>query len=91
MPSKNSRNKKIKLKLQCRFRDGGYIILVEKPNKQGKVNPWHILNTTPSLNCCTLNRLFYTVDTLDKIEAIVQMRKTQTIVYTDAVTSYLNV
>ncbi len=31
MPSKSSTNKKIK----SRFRDGGYIIPVEKPNKQG--------------------------------------------------------
>ncbi len=29
------------------------ILPVEKPNKQGKVNPQHILNTTPSLNCCS--------------------------------------
>ncbi len=38
---------------------GGYIILVEKPNKQGKSNPWYIFNTTPSLNCCTLTHPLY--------------------------------
>ncbi len=37
MPSKNSTNKKIKKEseFKSRFRDGGYIIPVEKPNKQG--------------------------------------------------------
>ncbi len=32
------------------------MILAEKPIKQGYINPLHILNTIPSLNCCTLIR-----------------------------------
>ncbi len=52
---KKQENKKRIYKFKSRFRDDGFIILVEKPNKQGKVNPQHILNTTPSLNSCTLN------------------------------------
>ncbi len=59
MPSKNSRNKKIKKessKFNSRFRDGGYIILVEKLTNKVIVNPRHMINTTPSLNCCTLTR-----------------------------------
>ncbi len=89
--------KKIKeesYKFNSVFRDGGYIILVEKLNKQDKVNPQHILNTTPSLNCCTLSRLFYMrIDTQHKIKAIVEMRKRQATcsLHTDAVASYLNV
>ncbi len=56
-----------------------------------KVIPQHILNTTPSLNCSMLSRSFYTVDTQDKIKAIVEMRKRQATLYADAVASYLNV
>ncbi len=33
---KKSRNKEESYKFNSGFRDGGYIILVEKPNKQGK-------------------------------------------------------
>ncbi len=54
-----------------------HVILVEKPNKQGKSNPQHILNTTPSLNCYILTRSSFTLDTQDKIKAIVERRKRQ--------------
>ncbi len=68
--------KKIKkeLKFKSRFRDGGYIIPVEKPNKQGKsqstAHPQH--HPIPKLLHATC-----TVDTQDKIKAIVEMRKRQ--------------
>ncbi len=51
MPSKNSGKE---LEFKSTFRDGGYIILVEKPNKQGKsqstAHPQH--HPIP-INCCT--------------------------------------
>ncbi len=50
------RKLKRNLKFKSRFRDGGYIILV---TNKVKVNPQHILNTTPSLNCCTLSWSLY--------------------------------
>ncbi len=55
------------------------MIPVEKPNKQGKVNPQHILNTTLSLNCCTLSRLFYMhIDTQDRIKALMIRNEEET-------------
>ncbi len=63
-------------------------------NKVAEVNPQHILNITPSLNCCTLSRLFYMhIDTQDKIKALLEMRKRQATcsLHTDGVTSYLRV
>ncbi len=81
---------KKELKFKSRFRDGGYIILVEKPNKQGNsqstAHPQH--HPIPKLLHATC-----TVDTQGKIKAIVEMRKRLATCSprTDAVASYLNV
>ncbi len=42
------------------------MIFVEKTNEQGKSNPRHILNTTPSLNCYTLTPPSFILDTRNK-------------------------
>ncbi len=83
--------KKESYKFNSGFRDGGYIILSKNLTNKVIVTLRHILNTTPSLNCCTFSRSFYTIDTQDKIKALVEMRKRHSSLHTDAVASYLNV
>ncbi len=57
-------------KFNSGFRDGGYIILVEKLNKQGNSQSTSHPQHHPSLNCCTFSQSFYTIDTQDKIKAM---------------------